>query len=73
MTKPFMAISELAAVEALSISEGLRSGIFSRDSSPSQNRVRMVVGRTKLEIYALRLYQMEIEGFHFVSSQVIGG
>jgi hypothetical protein len=33
----------------------------------------MIIGRTKPEIYALRLYQIEIEGFHFVSSQVIGG
>jgi hypothetical protein len=34
--------------------------------------VEMIVGRTKSEIYALRLYRIEIEGFHFVSSQVIG-
>jgi hypothetical protein len=33
----------------------------------------MIVGRTKPEIYALRLYQIEIEEFHFVLSQVIGG
>jgi hypothetical protein len=46
---------------------------FSRASSPSQNLVRMIVGRTKPQIYALRLYQIEIEGFHFVSSRVIGG
>jgi hypothetical protein len=35
--------------------------------------VRMIVGRTKPEIYALRLYQIEIEGCLFGSSQVIGG
>jgi hypothetical protein len=35
--------------------------------------VRMIVGRITPEIYALRLYQIEIEGFHFISSQVIGG
>jgi hypothetical protein len=34
--------------------------------------VRMIIGRTKPEIYVLRLYQIEIEGFHCVSSQVIG-
>jgi hypothetical protein len=33
----------------------------------------MIVGRTKPEISALRLYRIEIEEFHFVSSQVIGG
>jgi hypothetical protein len=33
----------------------------------------MIVGRTKPEIYALRLYQIEIERFHFVSSQGTGG
>jgi hypothetical protein len=35
--------------------------------------VRMIVGHTKPEISALRLYQIEIEGFHFVPFQVIGG
>jgi hypothetical protein len=50
-----------------------RVGHFSRDSSPSQNWAWMIVGRTKPEIYALRLYQIQIEGFHFVSSQAIGG
>jgi hypothetical protein len=35
--------------------------------------VRMIVWCIKPEINVLRLYQMEIEGFHFVLSQVIGG
>jgi hypothetical protein len=68
-----MAISEIAA--ALSPLNFRKPGVwyFSRDSSPLQNRVRMIVGRTKPEIDALCLYQIEMEGFHFASSQVIGG
>jgi hypothetical protein len=33
----------------------------------------MIVGRTKPEICAFRLYQIEMEGFQFILSQVIGG
>jgi hypothetical protein len=67
-----MAIREIAAALGPLNFRRRRVGHFSRDSSPSQNWARMIVGRTKPEIYALRWYQMEIEGFHFVSSQVIG-
>jgi hypothetical protein len=33
----------------------------------------MIVGRIKPETYAFHLYQIEIEGSHFVSSQVMEG
>jgi hypothetical protein len=59
--------------EVLSISEGVGSGIFSCDSPPSQNWVRMIVGRTKPEIYALHLYQTEMEGFHLYRVWLLEG
>jgi hypothetical protein len=68
-----MAINEIAAVLSPFDFRRPRVGHFLSWFISSQNWVRMIVGRTKPEIYALRLYQIEIEGFHFVSSQVIGG
>jgi hypothetical protein len=73
MTKSSLAISEIvAALSPLNFRKP-RVGHFSRDSSLSQNWVRMILRRTKPEIYALRVYQIEIEGSYLVSSQVIGG
>jgi hypothetical protein len=68
-----MSISEIAAARSSLNFRRPRIGHFPRASSPSQNWVLMIVGCTEPEIYALRLYSIEIKGFHFVSSQVIEG